>query len=120
MMEFRRVFGEIIFEALDLLERRGGITEIQSDTSKRTMFKVRGRGPNFDVDCIILPSSWRCSCKTWIYKTWITNKFVTCKHVLATKLCQAIMNASESRECPYIFREIVSEKTYLQMLAGMK
>ena len=48
-MELRRVFGEIIFEALDLLERRGGITEIQSNTSKRTIFKVRGHGQNFDV-----------------------------------------------------------------------
>ena len=120
LKEFRPVFGNIIFEALELLERRGGITEIQSDTSKRTMFKVRGRGPTFDVDYIILPSSWRCSCKNWIYKTWMWNEFMTCKHVLETKLCQAIMNASESRECPYIFREIVSEKTYIQMLASMK
>ena len=120
LKELRPVFGEIIFEALELLERKGGITEIKSDTSKRTMFKVRGHGPTFDVNYIILPSSWRCSCKNWIYKTWMSNEFITCKHVLATKLCQAIMNASESRECPYIFREIVSEKTYMQMLAGMK
>ena len=120
LKELRPVFGHIIFEALELLERRGGITEIQSETSKRTMFKVRGHGPNFDVNYIILPSSWRCSCKNWIYKTWMLNEFVTCKHVLATKLCQAIMNASESREGPYIFREIVSEKTYMQMLVGMK
>ena len=120
LTELRPVFGEIIFETFKLLERKGGITEIQSNTSKRTMFKVRGYGQNFDVNYIILPSSWRCSCKNWIYKTWMLNEFVACKHVLATKLCLAIMNASESRECPYIFREIVSENTYMKILAGMK
>ena len=53
LMELRPVFGEIIFETFKLLERKGGITEIQSNTSKRTMFtNVRGHGPTFDVNYI--------------------------------------------------------------------
>ena len=41
LTELRPVFGEIIFESLELLERKDGITEIHSNTSKRTMFKIR-------------------------------------------------------------------------------
>ena len=52
LMELRPVFGEIIFETFKLLERQGGITEIQSNTSKQTMFNVRGHGPTFDVNYI--------------------------------------------------------------------
>ena len=120
LKELRPVFGEIIFEALELLERKGGITEIQSDTSKRTMFKVRGHGPTFDVNYIILPSSWRCSCPNWIYKTWIQSECVTCKHALATKLCQAIMNSSETMECIYLRKQTVTQQNYIQMLANME
>ena len=68
LTELRPVFGEIIFESLELLERKDGITEIHSNTSKRTMFNVRGHGPIFDVNYIILPASWwRCSYNNWIY-----------------------------------------------------
>ena len=68
LMELRPVFGEIIFESLELLERKDGITEIHSNTSKRTMFNVRGHGPIFDANYIILPASWwRCSYNNWIY-----------------------------------------------------
>ena len=59
LTELRPVFGEIIFESLELLEWKDGITEIHSNTSKRTMFNVRGHGPIFDVNYIILPASWR-------------------------------------------------------------
>ena len=69
LTELNPVFGEIIYETFELLERKvDGITEIHSNTSKRTIFNVRGHGPTFDVNYyIILPTSCRCSYNNWIY-----------------------------------------------------
>ena len=96
---------------------QSAITEIKCDTSNRTMFQVKGTdGANH----VILPSSWRCSCPNWIYKTWIQSECVTCKHALATKLCQAIMNSSETMECIYLRKQTVTQQNYIQMLANME
>ena len=55
----------------------------------------------------------------WIQDTWQNNRVLTCKHVLATKLCQAMMNSEKDRWPNKLKETSVSDGTFFQMLLHM-
>jgi hypothetical protein len=113
LLELNSVFGPTFGTALDLIDY-GAVTEIQAETSKRTLYQVRG---TTGITYIVMPSSWRCPCPAWMYQTWLKNDRITCKHVLATRICQAM--AAVKPDCPHLKKLIVGEQTFIQMLANM-
>ena len=61
---------------------------------------------------LLLPSSNRCSCKSWHVHTWARSERLTCRHVLAARLAQGIQGKVKERP--------MDEDKFVQMLADMK
>ena len=117
LMALYSLFGQTAPETFRLLDRKC-VTRIQCEKTQRICFRVKSADKNSLEIFYVFPKSWRCSCGIWTFHTLTQEKNITCKHVLATKICQAILEVSENDQCPYMKKEIIkNEKTFIQLFA---
>lgn len=88
LLELHGIFGPLLQEALDLIER-DKITVHQRVSDQREYIEIF---EHENVICKLLPNINYCMCSKFQEKVIDTAELYTCKHVLAAKLAHLIGN----------------------------